>query len=584
MGLIYWLLAALHRPDEPFKITLLYRYGDTDYLPLIYALARGQYSEFVTFEAYGSGLLSFPVVSMLPHALCVAVFGDGGFVVADALVSVARFLLAYCLLNIALGNRTFAAVGALLMVVATYELGIWNFRYPRPFVTNLFQIGTLITGVAVWRHLRLHLARPVIYITHGVVIGLAAQGDMHGATGYLIATATLFMLAVFQDDGIRKPIIMAATQVVVGFGAVVFPLLFQSWLTPNDVSQRWGMFEHSRSWFVIYMSQRTFIMLGGLVLLAGLMKVLGKREYASAMSTRQKSVAIVLLVMVGGSVLALPVFSGFLGKGIQNNQFVDRVHSLASLGCVLFLLMMAVNLFRSRPVTLFTSAIVILAGLAIGLVNDARLAVGKEQQPRVWFDDFMPIATYRADLTGLFRELEKGTYKDVAVIGTFDQQLAMLWMTSEGRNLFIPDTFLSTVSDDEIERRTIHLSQIVGFSTDEFMRKATGTYFQERFLGLAKWQATTNYVAANLGDYTAEQLRRALRTRPGNDFWNVELPIGEQRRLRTRFETSGPVEARLDLIVLVDEASYRYLQGPMEGFKLNYRNQTFRVFLRNSLL
>lgn len=132
MGLLYWTLAALRNPGEPYAVTLLFRYRDTDYLPLIYSLARGQYSEFMNVEVPGSALLSFPVVSMLPHALSVALLGDAGFAVADVLVALVRFVLVYALLKIVVRDRGLAASMALLVVLVSYEAAVWNFRYPRP--------------------------------------------------------------------------------------------------------------------------------------------------------------------------------------------------------------------------------------------------------------------------------------------------------------------------------------------------------------------------------------------------------------------------------------------------------------------
>src|SRR5262249_20179846 len=160
---------------------------DTDYLPLIYSLARGQYSELADPASYGTGLLPFPIFSMLPYALCVAIFGDIGFVVADALIAGGRYLLVYSLLSYVTERKATAAVVAFAVILATYgSQGGWNFRYPRPYVTQLFLLVVTLTSVHLFGQLRKNELSILLAIGHGVVIGVAAQGDMYAAAGFVV--------------------------------------------------------------------------------------------------------------------------------------------------------------------------------------------------------------------------------------------------------------------------------------------------------------------------------------------------------------------------------------------------------------
>src|SRR4051812_45148320 len=58
--LLYWLLAAAFHPGEPARVAVLYRFGDTDYLPAVYALARGEPGVALDPVTCGRGLLPFP--------------------------------------------------------------------------------------------------------------------------------------------------------------------------------------------------------------------------------------------------------------------------------------------------------------------------------------------------------------------------------------------------------------------------------------------------------------------------------------------------------------------------------------------
>jgi hypothetical protein len=59
-GLIYWIVSIILQSNEPFPVIIFYRFGDTDYLSLIYALSRFRFHEFVTEGIEAPRLLSFP--------------------------------------------------------------------------------------------------------------------------------------------------------------------------------------------------------------------------------------------------------------------------------------------------------------------------------------------------------------------------------------------------------------------------------------------------------------------------------------------------------------------------------------------
>src|SRR5262249_52105701 len=147
------------------------------------------------------------------------------------------------------------------------------------------------------------------------------------------------------------------------------------------------------------------------------------------------------------------------------------------------------------------------------------------------------------------RELAGERYRQAGTLGTFDQQLAMLWATQERHTLFIPDTFLSLASDELIERRTILLSHLMGMSEEDFLEKANEFYFHLRFLTLAKWQATRNFLASSPDDYTDAQLRTVVETGP-LDYFTVERPQSDQERLRRHYRVPQSTNEMPDLVIL----------------------------------
>jgi hypothetical protein len=591
IGLLYWCLAVFRSDSEPMIITIMYRFGDTDYLPLIYSLARGHYSELMDPATYGTGLMPFPVVAILPYALGVAAFGDAGFVIADVAISVGRFLLIFAILSSITERKALAAGIALAIIPAMYGSefyhsgfpGIaegWNFRYPRPYVTQLFLLAVTLTSIHLFRQLRKRNLKIVLAFGHGFVIGIATQGDIHAAIGFALATALIFVGFIISD-GSWKLVLTTGTWVTLGCLFGIIPWVVQSLYANADLLARWGAYEHARTRFLLFVSLGSMLKTL-LIALAPSIRSLIPGAFNGDSAT-ERDLGLVLVAIIAGALLAPLAAVALTGEAIQAYHFANRVSQAVTLGLFLTIAVM----FTSVRLMVWLVAAATIAMAAIGalpMYREARAASAMATQQRVWAgehwgDSFIAVQNYRRDLAALLRELDGDKYRAARILGTFDQQLAMLWTTRPRHTLFIPDTFLSLVGDDVIERRAAALSRLVGMSEDEFLRKANQPYFQLRFLTLAKWQATVSYLAAPPEDYNAAQLRNVVRTGP-LDNWHTEMPQSAQNWLRSIYRTPQPVGEDPDLVILTDEASYSSLPGPTEGFALVYRNDSFRLFAR----
>jgi len=579
VGLVYWCLAAFRSDAEPIIITIMYRFGDTDYLPLIYSLARGQYSEFVDTGSYGAGLLPFPVFSILPYALCIAAFGNIGFIVADAVIPVGYFLLLYSILRSITDRKAMAAAIALAIIPAMYYNshfpGAWDFRYPRPYVTQLFLLAATLTSIHLFRQLRKNEQNTWLFFGHGMVIGIATS-NVYSAVGFGIATAIIFT-AFITFDGRWKLVLTAGTCVALGCLLGTVPSIVQALSANADILQRWGLYQHSRYSTLLFVVTGNFIRIGFIALSPSIRDLLPSAIHKTSASERD--LTLVLLTMIGGALLAPLGAVALTGTSIQEYHFHTEFSNIVVLGVFLTIAM----ILLSVKLKIWMVAVATFTLAAIGAPNlwrDAQAAVNKTDQQRVWADGFVAVPNYRKDLAALLRELDGEKYRQAKILGTFDQQLAMLWVTQPYHTLYIPDTFLSLVRDEVIERRTISLSRMVGMTEEEFLQKANQNYFQNRFLTLAKWQANLYYRAAPLDDYTADQLRRVLQTSPWLNSWHLELPQSVQERLRTAYRASQPVGETPDLVILTNEVSYSSLPGPSSPYALVYQNDSFKVFTR----
>ena len=123
IGLLYWILAKINSGSgaiDCYYYVSIWRYRL--FAPDLHS-ARGHYTEFIDPTTFGTGLIPFPVATILPHALCVAAFGDVGFMVADVLISAGRYLLIFAILISISKKRPLLVLAIALAIVYSYVRG-----------------------------------------------------------------------------------------------------------------------------------------------------------------------------------------------------------------------------------------------------------------------------------------------------------------------------------------------------------------------------------------------------------------------------------------------------------------------------
>ena len=578
LGTLYWLFVLLFGLDEPLKISVFYRLGDTDYLPLIYALARGEYGEISDFATYGRGFLPFPLVSIAPYALAVALAGNAGFILADFAIGAMRALILQRTLLLLSRRPLASAILAVLLVIVLFDVNAWSYRLPRPFVTQVFYLAGFHLCLRLW--LKRGAQSWVWPAGHGVVVAATIQGDLHGGV-FLGTAAALTLVAVAWRTSTLMPVLRYGLWFGCGFAVAVLPFALQSLSAPTHIVTRWGAFDHDRAWDQPLVD--TIIVPAGLLI--ALIPLLSRR---GLMANEAAAASAVGLLFVLAATISSTVFVLVLGRAIQIYQAYEKIPQIAL--SMLSIVIVCLVLHRVKS-TILLSLMVAIALLAAGkpIAGTAKEAVQIQSQRLT--EPGLPFAahyapSYRRDVTDIVHRLDAQRSESPQVLGTFDQQFAMLWSIRAGRSLFIPDTFLTMVDDTTIEDRTIGLSRLVGMSTTQFRENLDGTlrfnYFQARFLTLEKWQASPFHMPADPTRYTPAQLARILELRKGDSaaYWNLETPEDEKVRLLAKFVAPQTIAAP-DVIVLNNFGLSRNLPGPTApGYTLTYANPSFRMFLR----
>ncbi len=592
-GALYWIVSLLVHADEPFPVTILYRFGDTDYLSLFYAVSRFDFHEFITEGIEPRRLVAFPFGQSLFYAVPIMVFRDYGFVVGDLIVSAIRMAVCLAAGRIMFKDRMGAAAAAVVIFVMTGPLPLlsrywelfwfplWDMRNLRPFVTGVFALSLVLTTHGLMVRLRDKRPASGLDLVHGALVGLAVQGDLHLGITAAFVTAAIFVQRCLTSPGDFRRLAITALRVGIPCIVVLVPMLIQVSSVDLDVTRRIGQIPLSRLAPPLLISIGPWAELSSLLVLYGLIEW---KKIGGAAAESGRRLILVAILFSAMCFLALPLSVIVLGRGVQIYHFPFRAFGFTMLGFVFAGLVLAQQLLAwldqrgSRRLTAALVTVVVLVMAATHLLflgyrslQQARL----DEQQRSWDDGWRPIQGYRHDLDDLWRELTRPEYRDRTVLATFDQQLGMLWTTRTGHHVWLPDPFLSSVSDQVIEHRLVAFTQLVGMTADQFDRHIEQEYFYNHLINGMKWQASRYYTFSPLSEYSPEEQAKIPRR-----YWSTIVPGDEHRRLDALFAQPTPIDGRLDLIVLTRAGDLGGLPGPLSGYTKVYENPTFIVWAR----
>jgi hypothetical protein len=566
-GLIYWIVGLILKGDEPFPVVILYRFGDTDYLSLIYALSRFEFHEFVTEGVEVPRLLSFPPGISMFYALPIALVGDYGFPLADGVLSVVRLMVCFLVSRIFFRSRMAVISAGLAIFVLTGPLPLvskywglfyrplWDMRYLRPFVTGLFALGLVVSIYHLYATRPGNRIRPALCVIHGVLIGLAAQGDLHLAIIASFTTAVVLTYSVVRSPTRWTAPVIAGVQIGAACLVAMSPMIVEVLNSTPDASRRLGEVMLSRLNPPILFDLVPWAEISALGVIY---LVLEWRKIGGEMLRPGRDLIFVTFLLAVMSVLSTPLSSVILGRGIQIHHFPYRSYGFTILGYALVSLIMASICLewlhtRFTPHVLKAMAcgailLLMVGHLSFQTFRSIQIARSDIQQRTFDHEGLDRIPGYRRDLDELWRELGSPQYQNDRVLGTFDQQLGMLWLTRPDHWLWLPDPFLTTVPDAAIEERVISLAKLVQMTPHKFAQRLTEPYFIVWVLGSWKW-------------------------------WpEMRLSESDRLRLEAQYAEPTPIRGRLDVVVLEHGGNFDDLREPTTGFRKTYENATFAVW------
>jgi len=212
--------------------------------------------------------------------------------------------------------------------------------------------------------------------------------------------------------------------------------------------------------------------------------------------------------------------------------------------------------------------------------NPAKVA---ETNVRHDFGEYSSLKTYRNDFIALVSELRRPAYRDAKVLGTFDHQLFVWWVTFQHRFSFMTDPFVSTAPDRIVESRIMQFCKLLHQSREGFLTILKQHVVITMWLGHDKYQASLGHTFAPISDYVPAT-QHDIAKGSFYDAWYMALPNSEIERMAATYERVQPGDdgAHLpDLIVLTTAPFERPLVASVPtNYRLTYSNSSFRVWQR----
>lgn len=592
-ALLPWIITGVMRPSEPLSVSIIYRNvrGDIQYYPMISHLAQGDYREFCVWEQRGRNWHFFPVASLLLHAICIFLFGNWGFICADVLVTIIFYWLLYYFWRLFHIGKTLSAISSLLLVLQIpFILGIlvgpiafeiapvWGQRLPRPFVCELFLLLVLIAVSAI---LRKNSADGKWWCVLGAGMAALIQSDIHSA--FVMATSIPVCIWLVAS-GTDKSSLWRNTLLAALSGAIcVLPLVLQRLQHLPDVATRCGLFAAARL-APLYSGAEIAKCLVPLAFFA-------LCYWANLQYRRLHKPLLYFCVLAVIVHLAVPLSIIVTGHGIQLYQFRDRASRIMTY-CVLVCILWGLDCLSRRVLKHYRLGEELQRRLQLAVVLSllifascyfwlsypgiSQLYSG-HMRPKFYPQFRREYRTAFAEVTRVLAEKNKDRKQ---VLATFDHQLLAWWLTFTNGYSFLAEPFMSTVTDQEIEKRVAILCRELGMSPRDYLQFLNLPYVANFWLGLAKYQASAAYTFASLHDYP-QHVRQQIRRTSIYDNWHLAIPNSEQQRLLTLFHRVSPSHnLRWHLLVVRNDKKWAHLTPATKRWKLVYHNKVFRVYQR----
>lgn len=584
---------------------LLFLNCDLQYLPLISNISKYSITEFQTYEILNTKLLGFPLISSVPVSIFISIFEKNGWIYFKGFYKCIYFIIFFFisykitkekLLSLLISLSFYLKLPFLDLKIPLffhkyfvlpgstgYQIGE---RIPRPFITDLYG-WLLVLLFAYLISLKVKENSRYIFFILGITLGACLQGGIYIFITFLV---TLLLLVSFKIISISlKQICLTLAAFLIS----IIPFIAQHYSTAPDVLIRLGLEEIPRIFFLqrlLNLNQIASIFL--IIFLIILKKIKGDSF---------NSYIFFSLILFLTSQLALNIFGLVSGKMIQGYQFRDASFYFFSIFNLVLLVTMSKYILKNLNLNTLKNACIFM--LTIYLLTSFTKTVFKNINTKninYWhlrsdFELYKSLGpNYQKDFSSLTSYLEVHDSLKKTILLTHDHQLASWWLAFKGKQLYLPDVFLSTLKQSEVESRFAFHCEILGLKEKACIELLTfsdpanpsigmNNAISNFFFGHAYYHTNEKHHIGNLAGYSFRQ-QEQIQSISLENSWHLLIAEKEQDRLINKFRENFYSFKLPDKIILFNSGRLANIEGIFQHskyfskYKKIYTNNTFVVF------
>lgn len=545
-----WIIGVLYY-DLDILSNLVINFIDIQYLPQILSFSEINFSPTYLNFLDGEGVISFPILPLLSHAIFYKFFGPYGLVILNFILKIILFYVIFLFFEKIFKSKISSLIFCILSffffslinyVYFKYEVEsffeIWSiyknffgYKIPRPAISSIFLFINLILLLSLKDKIRNKLSY-IFLIYLSLSFAMLINTHFYG----FVILFPLVLIIIFVEKRSDFLIFLKENFIKVflfNFLLILFsfPFIVQLIFANPDYSARIGVIKidiHQKLIFINhYLNKILDLKVIFLILISSIIHFFLKKKIKDYYRLD------ILFYLIISSIISPLIFVILSPKIINLSHFVSYIlfSFFVYFYCSVYLILsMFLNKFKLH--SFFEKKMhygfFLLMFFSLGLIIEENFIKLKKNNN---LNDIVKIQKFLKN-----NKIENSKFK----LFTNHLTIQNLWLLNKNTNILTSDAFTNVVSKNQIEYFLINSLKSLGVSLDDFQKYLFEKDIVKRdllimFISNYRYQANKLYQYTNLDNYNFSSLQYIKNASPFNNQLTI-LPDSEKNFLLKKFE------------------------------------------------
>jgi hypothetical protein len=584
-----WGLSFLYFPQEDSIIKLLFDSSDSDYYPLVKKLSELNFKINYNLEFDAKKIISFPIGSLIWHALFYKLFGILSFPILEFFFFYIFLILIFKIYNELGFKGHFALLASLLLVTLVYFVqvlslyfdnyyfkilnnnlkSLFSLRFPRPLVTNIY---FWLSALLVIRYLNFNDYKKITFFLILITILLSFLGNSFYFLFFNLIIAIILYIFFLKKKNIlifyRKNI----TFILILFLILLFflsPFFLQIYYGEPDYSFRLGVrnIDLEKKFLLIKYLLKSFIKIEFLLIFfinIFFIIILRKNKYFVKL--------VYFFLIYIASILSPFIFLLISNKIVTFQLFVDYIFINSFISIYILMTFFIFNKLEKKKFNFFIRFL-LLSFIFFTIFFKTYLDFSLNIKNRINYDSLNKLI--------IKNNLDKKNY----TLFTNDRFVMKIWIIKFNNNLSVSDGFVNSLDNKSIESSffnslkslqidNIEFSQIINFKFNN------NNHYYANYLFHYGYFVNPLFNNYQIADYDIDEQSRIANLSPLRNQYSFFSKSEKKRFLESYSNYNFKNKSSVDLIIINKNYFPDILQKKFANYDLIENNDNFIVLLK----